>query len=274
MEPAPILVATDFTQAASHALHHAGIVARPGGNPLVLMHVKNEDTRRLLGRDPEELETVLRQMGDELHHSHGVECRPLIREGKVLDQIIRTAIPPFQFLVIGTHGTRGLRQSLLGPDMLHIARKAAVPVLAVPENNSLTQEYRRIVFPFGGHERFVNKIEATVWLAKAFDAEVHLYAVERPGEQISARCLDNVAQARRAFEQHGVRYREVREEPDGYSPGFARQTIRYAQKVDADLIAVMAVPSAEYSYISKADKERLINNEPGLAILMTGDYPG
>jgi hypothetical protein len=57
-----------------------------------------------------------------------------------------------------------------------------------------------------------------------------------------------------------------------FSVGYSKQTMHFAQKEDATLIAVMSTASDDFSFLSTVDKENLINNELGLSILLTSDY--
>jgi hypothetical protein len=52
-----------------------------------------------------------------------------------------------------------------------------------------------------------------------------------------------------------------------FSVGFAEPTIRYAQRIDAGCIAIMAHASDELRYLADAEKERMLTNEPGIPVL-------
>ena len=82
----------------------------------------------------------------------------------------------------------------------------------------------------------------------------------------------NVTDAMKHFESEGIEAELVQESVEGYSVGFASQTLDFAKREKAAIISVMSTPSKELSVISASDKEVLINNEDGISILLTGDY--
>jgi hypothetical protein len=49
--------------------------------------------------------------------------------------------------------------------------------------------------------------------------------------------------------------------------GFAKQTMHYATEHNIDLIAIMPNTSIDHSYFANADKEQLLTNAQGIAIL-------
>ena len=62
----------------------------------------------------------------------------------------------------------------------------------------------------------------------------------------------------------------MKEDQNVYSLGYAKQTLKYAQSVGADLICTMSVPSKEYYYFADSDKENLLLNEYHIPILCAG----
>jgi hypothetical protein len=68
-----------------------------------------------------------------------------------------------------------------------------------------------------------------------------------------------------------VDFEEVHENPTMMSVGFARQTLDYASRVGAGLVAVMASKTVEFSHIAQSDKETMINNDHGVDVLLAGD---
>lgn len=275
MESRNILVPTDFTKAAEKAIEHAVAIASNSGDGITLLHIVNSHTEQLLeaaGKEPDELNSMLEETCQQVSQQVEAGCSYRTEEGNILEDINKVALDKdFRLMVIGTHGTRGLRQNLFGADMLKIARKAPVPIIIVPEENAHLN-YETIVFPFGGHPGFRNKIKATADIAQLFGSEVHIYSVDRPYSEISEQIKTNIESAKATFKERNIRFKEVHEGPEVYSAGFAKQTINYANKVNAGLIAVMSVATEEFSYISESDKEGLVNNDHGIAILMTSDF--
>lgn len=271
-----ILVATDFSTAAVNALEHACLIAKKAGFEITVLHVKNSHTKDLLskvGKEPDELEIYMQELCDDASQKSGVACTPLIKEGSIFNDINAVTVDPdYKLLLIGTHGSKGLRQALFGADLLKIAKKSPVPVLATPDNAKVQHEYEKIVFPYGGHREFDNKIKAAGFIAKHFDAEIQLYTIERDNVELSKVTRQNIQKAQEHFDQNDIKHVSVHENMNDFSIGFANQTLEYTKRVGAQIISVMSTSSDEYSFISTVDKENLINNQDGISILLTGDY--
>ncbi len=271
-----ILVPTDFTKTADHALAHAANIAKKSGDRVCLLHIKNSHSDKLLkdaGQSSSSLDDYMKATASRVESDWGVACEAKIQDGNVLNDINRVALDPeMRMMVIATHGTKGLWQNLFGSDMLKIASKAPIPVLIVPDGFEPRPTYARIVFPFGSHKKYQNKVDAVGFLAGLFGCEVEIFSADKAGTQLSKQTIENVEQAEAKFDNLGVNYKVVHEESEGFSIGYAKQTLKHAESVDADIVAVMSVASNEHEYISDSDKERLINNQRGIGILMTSDY--
>jgi nucleotide-binding universal stress UspA family protein len=271
-----ILVPTDFTPTAEKAMLHALEIARKTGDSLELLHIKNNHSKKLLenvGVSLDGLESFMESLCERSQKETGVKCTSRIVEGDILTDINRIASDlDIRMMVIGTHGKVGLRQNVFGSDLLKIASKCPVPVLVVTDKSDKVASFEKIIFPFGSHEHFHNKIDATVHIASAFGSEVHIYSVDKANDAPSKKTLENIDKARRKFEETGVKHLMVHDRPESYSIGFARQTLKYADKSGVKIISVMSVPSATHGFISNSDKEILIENDLGINLLLTSDY--
>lgn len=271
-----ILVATDFSQAAENALTQAGIIAKNADTGIVLFHVKNSHTVKMMasaGRDIEDLETYMAEMCETQTKKYSIPCRPLVKEGSIFSEIPNEAgDPDCVLLVMGTHGSHGLRQKLFGADLLKIARKSSVPVLAMPDNAVKSPDvFKRILFPYGGHEKFDSKIQAVSFLAESLGSEVVLYTIDRYANKVSETTRGQIEKAISIFNERGISHARVRDEMTSFSVGFANQTLAYAKTNKIHLIAVMSTKSDNLSFISEVDREALINNDAGISILLTSD---
>ena len=270
-----ILVPTDFTKAGDNAFQHALAIAKRSNDGVMLLHIQSNQTEKLLkaiDRLPHELETHLSELCKTATDQTGVKCEYTIVKGDIFEEINDEASNPnYRLMVIGTHGTRGVRQNLFGADILKIVRESPLPVIVVPKEAEIRNGYEVIVFPYGGHHTYRNKINATAFIAELFGSEVHIYSVDRPQEENSKQTEINIKNACKTFTEKGIPFKEVHEEQELFSPGFAKQTVNYAKKVNSNLISVMSVPSKEYNYISDSDKEYLINNSENITLLMTSN---
>ncbi len=135
------------------------------------------------------------------------------------------------------------------------------------QSDCFCRNYNPIIFPVGGHEGFEALVEAIEMMAKLFGSEVHLYSINRKGDEDSKKLKENTAFALKYFDDHKIPCKRVQEESTVISVGYAKQTLQYANKENAGLIAMMSIKTDEYYYFAQADKELMINNEFKIPIL-------
>ncbi len=258
-----ILCPTDFTKAAERAQVYATEIAARSSASITLLHVLDK-------RDNESgaLANASARMGsaaDMLTPANKVN--EVFRAGDPLKQIIAESSQGHALMVVGTHGPRGLRQSLLGADILKLVRNVKIPSLVVQAESPEHPNLDRILMPVAGHADIHRLLDSVCHLARTFNSEVHVFQVFRPGEQPSERLLRNKHLMLDRLKAENVRCVEDNVPATVFSMGFAEQTIRHAHDIGAGTIAIMAIASDEYRWIADAEKERLLMNEHGIPLL-------
>ncbi len=140
---ARILVPTDFSDSARHALSYGMSFALEYEAELVLLHVV-ETVAAPYASDLfpvpmaevfEEMSSYAREELDKLAaeaRGRGVRVRSLVAQGKPSVEIIRAAREEnADMIVLGTHGKGVLDQALFGSTTERVVRKAPCPVLSV-----------------------------------------------------------------------------------------------------------------------------------------------
>lgn len=258
-----LLCATDLTAASDHAVRAAVLIAERVNTQVTLFHVLTKGERT-----PEGKELVLQAMHTQAAKAQGEErIVHLLRDGDFMERIAEETTGGHSLLVLGTHGPRGLRQTLFGADILKLVRRSVVPAFVVQEGTDTGNLLSKIVLPVAAHEDIDRLLELVCALAKAFTSEVHVYQLMRPMEQPSDELLANKLKMLQRLATEGVRHIEVNEPSTTFSIGFAEPTIRYAERIGAGCIAIMCQASDEYRYIADAEKERLLTNAPLIPIL-------
>lgn len=258
-----ILCPTDFTPAAASAQRYATVIAAASSSSITLLHVLDKHHHQ-----SDALASASAQMGtaaDKLLRTGKVN--EVFREGDPLKQIIAESEKGHALMVVGTHGPKGLRQSLLGADILKLVRHVAIPSLVVQAESPADPRMDRILLPVAGHADISGLMNVVCLLARTFSSEVHIFQVVRPGEEPSEQLVKNKATMVTTLDLAGVKHVEANVPSTVFSMGFAEQTIRYAQEIGAGAIAVMAKASDDYRWIADAEKERLLTNAPGIPIL-------
>ncbi len=263
MHEKDILCATDLTLVSDEALRAANAMATRFSTKVTLLHALDRKEQ-----SPEARTQVVARMNEQIAHA-GATARitPSLQDGDFMKVIANESAAGHALLVLGTHGPRCLRQNLFGADILKLVRHAATPCLVVQEGFNLERLLQRIILPVAAHADIDSLVEMVVALAKGFAADVHVFQLIRPGEEPSPELLANKAKMLARLQAENIRHEEVNEPSTTFSVGFADATIRYAERVGAGAIAIMAHASDEFRYIADAEKERLLANEPRIPIL-------
>ncbi|MDP1621014.1 MAG: universal stress protein [Bacteroidales bacterium] len=265
-----IIAPTDFTKTGDHAVKQAVAIAKKTGSSVTLFHVVDHQAA-----STGESAGKLQADAEYFRQNEGVTCDVLIREGKVIDMIhLAAREKDFDLMVIGTHGFSSLRQKLFGADILKLVAKVPMPVLVLQEGTQVVESFTKILLPVGSHENFQAAVEAVLFFAGLYDVEVHLYSIVKPGFEWPKQMLTNIEEAERIFEENDVRVIRIKEEQDDFSPGYARQTLRFARTIGADAIVIMSAASQEYYFMAKDYKETMLLNDDHLPVLCAGGEAG
>ena len=258
-----ILCPTDLTLAADVALAYAGHIAKKTSGSVTLFHALSKKDAKGDGVDMAKAHAdVLSQLAGQ-----GVKVEKLQREGAFMKEIVAEAGKGCKLMVAGTHGVQGLRQEMLGSDMLKLVRTVPVPTLVVQLYAKRNVQMKRIVMPVAAHTDISPLLDSVCKLAKAFDAEVDVYQQLVDGDSTSNALLKNKVAMMERLKKEGIRHNEVNEPVGKFYEGFAVRTIRYAHKVEAGCIAVMAMASGEHKKIADKEKQELLTNEKGIPVL-------
>jgi len=138
-----IILATDFSENAEHAMSYARDLASTFGAEIDLVHVHQppvytgafaygaiemppdfaEETRRLLS-------ARLQEQRDKL--GSGIEVKTTLKEGVPFKELIHHAAEnDVDMIIMSTHGHTGLKHVLLGSTAERVVREAPCPVLTV-----------------------------------------------------------------------------------------------------------------------------------------------
>ena len=264
-----ILVPTDLTEVAAQATSQAAIIAKKANAGLTLLHVL--DSRSA----PESTVTpLLKEQANNISLRYRIECDFIVNKGNIFETIPAIARSADYFLiVIGTHGIKGIKQILMGANILKLVMKIGIPVMVVQKETPLIESFDRMILPVSSHDSFKVQIEAATLFASLFNTEIHLYSIHKAGYEWPEQLKKNIEDAARIFESRNIRMKRVKEEQNVYSVGYAKQTLKYAESVSANLISIMSVSSTEYYYFAQLDKESMLLNEPRIPILCCSGLP-
>ena len=148
-----ILVPTDFSESARHALLYGTSFAREYEGELVLLHVVENLT---VGYASDLFPVPMAEVFDEISgyakaelaklgaevKEKGIKVRELVVQGKPSAEIVRVAREETaDMIVLGTHGKGMLDKALFGSTAERVIRRAPCPVLTVGlEEHEFVQE--------------------------------------------------------------------------------------------------------------------------------------
>jgi len=259
-----ILVPVDFSPASEKAIEFGSMLAKAGKFNMMLLHVFEDD-----GMSIKECDTKLKALSDKINAGGEVSCDFICEKGNIFDVIPHHAWKsPYRMMVIATHGRRGIRQKFFGADILKLLKKVSAPTIVVQENTPIIAEgIKTAIFPVGGHDNYEKKVEAMITMAGIFDPEIHVYSISKPGYEQSDKLKENVKLAEERFSEKGINFKRVAEDQNVFSVGFSKQTLKYSNQVNADLITIMANPTRDNYYFADSDKEAILVNDAGIAVL-------
>lgn len=257
-----ILCPTDLSETSKMGVAYAELLATRLHGSISLLHVIDKQEQK--GDGTAKAKLALEEMVSSVSRAPVVMH---MREGEFMKEIAEESLRGYVLLVCATHGIRGLRQSLFGPDIIKLVRKVGIASLVVQKNSPTNNEFRTIVMPVASHSEIGMLLDAVCLLAHQFGSTVHIYQLIRPGEKASVELERNKVQMKERLAAEGIPFEQVEEPSHTFSVGFSQPTIDYAQRVGAGCIAIMSIASEEYRYIADAEKERLLTNEPGIPVL-------
>ena len=264
-----ILVPTDFSDAANTAINHAATVASVSGDEIRLLHIVNKDTKSKLKKAGESLDDLNAKMDGlvaDLKSKYGVKADSHLREGSIFTTIGEVAEEiGARLLVMGTHGVIGM-QHITGAWAVKVITSSPVPVIIVQKKALASHGYKTIVFPIDASRETKQKVIHTISMAKHFGSEVKLFASYEGDEFLANARNNNIAWAENMFKKNGVEYSVEHSEN---SRGLAKNAIKYASQVNADIIVILT-DTGEVSvseFVLGADHEKVINNDAQIATM-------
>lgn len=184
-----ILVPTDFSGNAIHAIDYALTLARAMEANLLLLHVFKPQVTRANVVYPyitEEIALLKNEAAEKLneitsgiHDNYGVSCTTLVLVGNPVDEIIDTAKNRnVDLVVMGTQGASGIKKILFGSNTAAVIERATCPVLAVPED-AVIRLPQKIVFATDYQTSDMQILKGLASITSALKAELLLLHVAK-----------------------------------------------------------------------------------------------
>lgn len=270
MKKNTILVPTDFSEVASHALDHAIHVAKTFNNDIAIIHVTEES---LLGglfakgnyNDlvKDAIQIKLNECIDRCKQS-GIEAASYIKAGKPYKVIPETADEiGCDSIIMGTHGASGLA-NFIGSNSSRVITQSNVPVVVVKEHSSTKASYKNIVMPIDLSLESKQKVKWAIHLAKYYNSTIHIISDKKSDEFLANHIQAQLAQVKTMLKENNVDY--TNKEFDSGSE--AEQVLMYAEAINADLILIMSQQEKGFADFLLGSAAQQIVNSSGKVPVM------
>lgn len=239
-----IVVALDFSSGSIHALKYAiSIANRSKSNILMIWVDKTASPESIYSSSAEnyrgEVTKRFKELIDEFQPAFtGGKLDYKLRKGKIYAEIVNTAKSKNADLIItGSHGVSGFEEYWIGSNANRVVGHSGCPVITVRNGFQIKEEgISKIVVPIDHYNHTLEKIPATVQMAKMFGAEVHLLVLFSTNLKTMQKRVENFAdKAKKYFSKEGVTFHVEHIQTQNST----KATIDHAKNIDADLISIM-----------------------------------
>jgi nucleotide-binding universal stress UspA family protein len=237
-----IIVPIDFSEQAEYALKVAASLAKRHGSEILVLHMLElnqaiisstegfyqEHTVFLLKLAEKRMQEFLSKP-----YLEGIKVTPIIKHFKVFGEVNEIADKHNADLVVmGSHGTDGLKEIFIGSNAEKVVRNSEVPVLVIKDEIS---DFRVSDFVFASDflKENVEAFKRAIDFAKRLNARFHLVYINTPGDEFLSNHDINARIA--AFQQEAGSAMEV-EIYNDYS--VERGVLNFSESINADVIGI------------------------------------
>lgn len=238
-----ILSGIDFSDCSINALEHAVSIAAKAQANLTMVWVNRPVSgKEIYQIDQEHIVSEAIKRFEELVHKYQPllpdgKITYLIRKGKVYQEIVASADELDAFLiVIGTHGSSGFEEFWLGSNANRIVTASSRPIITIRGGVDISRTISKIVMPIDSTVESRQKVPLTTLLAKYFDAEIHVLAMNTSSfDSVREMVKEYTIQVERYLLENEMNFSLLELDVDNITDA----TIEYAVKIGANLISIM-----------------------------------
>ena len=197
-----IIVPTDFSVSAKNSLEYAVALAKRVQGDIILYHaypipivdvnmpasVFLQVTQELESNSKEQLENICSELKNKL--AAEAKCSYIIAQDFDPVKVVNAASENSADLIImGTHGTSGIAEFIMGTNTARVVERADCPVLAIPENTTY-KPIQKILFTTDYHDTDFTTLKSIVPLATLFNAEIIVMHVFQQDKKLESHMLE------------------------------------------------------------------------------------
>lgn len=257
-----VLVPHDFTVVANCAVSHASKIAKSFNGEVYLLHVVSKTKE--IAAAKEKLTKIVEQS----ENKYAVNMHIIVRIGNIFDDIGDVASEiGAGYIVMGTHGAKGM-QTIFGSKALRVISHSKVPFVIVQEKApSDTDAYDDIVVPIDYSDVTKQKLQIAANIATHFNSKIHIFAAKENDQFLQVKLDRELTFAKNYFAEKSISYSIENAEQSG---GFKKQLIKFASRINADMIAV--VNTRDGSLLPDffgSEEQEVIANDAEIPVIIT-----
>lgn len=185
-----ILVPTDFSEHAEHALKIAAQIAKKNDSEIIILHmlefphqtndaifggVSIPETMLFMQKANETLDAI-----SQSSFLDGIQVTEVVKMDKPIHGITQVSKDyNIDLIIMGSHGSSGLEELLIGSNTEKVVRNSEIPVLVIKKDIS-DFNVQNIVFASDFTEETKKPFEKFLNFTKSFDAKLHLATICTP----------------------------------------------------------------------------------------------
>ncbi|WP_420321501.1 universal stress protein [Flagellimonas sp.] len=187
-----IIVPVDFSEQSEKALKVAANLAKEHDAELLVLHMLELSPAIMSesGYVSQEQVVHLIRIGEKRFakfldkpYMKGVAITPVIKHYKVFSEVNDLAQKHnADLIVMGSHGTDGLKEIFIGSNTERVVRTSDVPVLVIKDDNEKFK-VDNFVFACDFKEENIEALKKATEIAKLFKAQLHLVYINTPGDE-------------------------------------------------------------------------------------------
>jgi len=262
-----IIVGIDFLSESVAALKLAVLIAKDAKSKIVLVFVNTPEKSKPIFRTPpdklnEEIDKRFKELIQDYTGKFPADqfvCK--IIEGKKVCITLNKEAKAIKadLIILGTHGEKGIK--IFKHSMaFQIVEKANVPVISVRDGAHVPASIKKVLIPIDDSLETRQKVPFAVQLAKNCGAEVHMLAVYHSSVKNVQKNIERYTRQSASYlEKNDINFIVKSIQTDEV----VKETIKYARKIDADMIAIMTTQITQISNLWKGSfAEQLIDQSP------------
>lgn len=257
-----VLVPHDFSTVADCAVNHASKIANSFAGEVYLLHVVSKQ------KEIESIKEKLTKIAEKAEKNTAATFHVIVRVGNIFEDIGDVASEiGAGFIVMGTHGAKGM-QKIMGSYALRVISNSKVPFVIVQNKDPKKADtYDDIIVPVDYSEVTKQKLAVAANIAIQFGSKIHLFYELESDEFLKKKLDRELSFAKNYFLERKITYTINQAEESG---SFKKQLIKFAARIDADLIAVVNTQEgALLPDFFGSEEQEVIANEAEIPVIIT-----